>query len=129
VPIEFRSLSFQVGESQAKGDKKPVEKRPVKKSKKADKEPKQEDKDYFANLDFHILEGPTLCNEVDVNPGKGLSASEAASRLSRDGPNTFLGRRENYLKKLFFYVFGGFCSVLWIGRHHLLHLLAPLGQS
>jgi sodium/potassium-transporting ATPase subunit alpha len=128
VPIEFRSLSFQVGESQAKGDKKPVEKRPVKKRKKADKEPKQEDKDYFANLDFHILEGPTVCNEVDVNPGKGLSASEAASRLSRDGPNTFPGRRENYLKKLFFYVFGGFCSVLWIGVIIFFICWRPLGN-
>jgi hypothetical protein len=35
-----------------------------------------------------------------------------ASRLSRDSQNMFPGYCENYTKKLFFYIFGGFCSVL-----------------
>lgn len=126
VPIEFRSLSFQVGESQAKGDKIPI--RTVDKRKKAGKETKQEDKDYFANLHFHILEGFKVCNELDVNPGNGLSTSEVASRLLRDGPNMFPSRRENHLKTLFFYVFGGFCSVLWTGVIIIFICWRPLGN-
>jgi sodium/potassium-transporting ATPase subunit alpha len=126
VPIEFRSLSFQVEESQALDETKPRGK-PAK-PKKADKETKEEDKDYFANLDFHILEPVQVCNELNVIPKKGLSSSEAASRLSRDGPNTFPGRRENYLKKIFFYVFGGFCSVLWVGVIIFFICWRPLGD-
>lgn len=125
VPIEFRSLSFQVGESQAIGDKKPIK---PEKHVKVSKEGKDEDRDYFANLDFHILEGPIVCKELDVNPDHGLSASEAALRLSRDGANTFPGRRENYLKKLFFYIFGGFCSVLWVGVIIFFICWRPLGD-
>jgi sodium/potassium-transporting ATPase subunit alpha len=126
VPIEFRSLSFQVEESQALDETKPRGK-PAK-PKKADKDTKEEDKDYFANLDFHILEPVQVCNELNVIPEKGLSSSEAASRLSRDGPNTFPGRRENYLKKIFFYVFGGFCSVLWVGVIIFFICWRPLGD-
>ena len=120
VPIEFRSLSFQVGESQAKDEKKHYS--------KVDKDGKDDDKDYFAKLDFHLLEGPQICKQLDVNPDNGLSTSEAASRLSRDGANTFPGRRENYLKKLFFYVFGGFCSVLWVGVIIFFVCWRPLGD-
>lgn len=77
VPIEFRSLSFQVGESQAKGDKKPIVPKPErrwrlpKQKKKADKEPNQEDREYFANLDFHLVDGSKVCDEVNVSPERG----------------------------------------------------------
>jgi sodium/potassium-transporting ATPase subunit alpha len=120
VPIEFRSLSIEVGESQAKKEKKSRG--------KVDKDTNDDDKDYFAKMDFHLLEGSQVCKQLDVDPGSGLSTSEAASRLSRDGSNTFPGRRENYLKKLFFYIFGGFCSVLWIGVIIFFICWRPLGD-
>jgi sodium/potassium-transporting ATPase subunit alpha len=106
VPIEFRTLSFQVADSHTVEEKRYCG--------KVDKAEKDEDKDYFANLDFHILDGPKICQELGVDADKGLDASKAAGRLSRDRPNTFPSCRKNYFKKLFFYVFGGFCSVLWI---------------
>ncbi|KAF4631863.1 hypothetical protein G7Y89_g6261 [Cudoniella acicularis] len=120
VPIEFRSLSFQVGESQAENEKTHRG--------KVEEDAKNDDKDYFAKLDFHLLEGSQVCKELNVNPENGLSTSEATLRLSRDGPNTFPGRRENYLKKVFFYIFGGFCSVLWIGVIIFFICWQPLGD-
>jgi len=82
VPIEFRSLSFQVGESQAKEE--------TKHSGTTGKDGKDDDRDYFAKLDFHLLEGPQVCKQLDVKPDNGLLTTEAASRLCRDGANTLL---------------------------------------
>jgi len=121
VPIEFRTLSFEVSESQAVGDDK-------KYHDKGSIGQKDIDKDYFANLDFHLLDVPQICQNFEVSPDTGLDASTVAARLSRDGPNTFPGRRENYLKKLFWYVFGGFCSVLWVGVIIFFICWRPLGD-
>jgi sodium/potassium-transporting ATPase subunit alpha len=120
VPIGFRTLSFEVTESQAVEGKKH--------HRNTDKEETGDAKDYFTDLDFHLLDGPQICKQFDVSLDTGLDASEAAARLSRDGPNTFAGRRENYLKKLFFYVFGGFCSVLWVGVIIFFICWRPLGD-
>lgn len=118
VPIEFRTLSYQVGDSYAVDD--------IKHAKKAHKDEDKE-RDYFTNLDFHLLDGPAICQKLNVNSDNGLDTADATARLARDGPNTFSGRRENYFKKLFFYVFGGFCSILWVGVIIFFICWRPLG--
>ncbi|KAF3398055.1 Sodium/potassium-transporting ATPase subunit alpha-1 [Penicillium rolfsii] len=105
IPIEFRTLSIQVSESQAAP--KEILAEPPK-----EKLPNQ---DYFESLDFHLLSQDALCQQFNVDLRTGLSSSAAATRLARDGKNVIAQHRENYLKKLFFYVFGGFCSILWVG--------------
>lgn len=105
LPVEFRTLSIHVSESQNA----PKE---VPRDAQKEKHPHQ---DYFENLDFHILSPEKLCQEFNVDQRTGLTASSAATRLQRDGKNVIAHHRENYLKKIFFYVFGGFCSVLWVG--------------
>lgn len=104
-PIEFRTLSIQISESQ--NAPKQVVQEPPK-----EKLPNQ---DYFETLDFHSISPEKLCQEFNVDQRTGLSSSSAAQRLQRDGKNVIAHHRENYLKKIFFYVFGGFCSVLWVG--------------
>ena len=126
VPIEFRTLSFHVSESQAIQDV--DQSKHYAKKKKEKKGEKVEEKDYFANLDFHVLDSSKLFKELDVTPDQGLSTAEAVTRLSQNGKNTFPRHRENYLKKLFFYVFGGFCSVLWIGVIIFFICWRPLGD-
>lgn len=79
VPIEFRALSFQAADSQAIDEKKY--------RRKVDKKEKDEGKDYFANLDFHLLDGPQICKQLDVSPDK------RPSRL-RGSRSTFSGWRE-----------------------------------
>ncbi|KAJ5743873.1 hypothetical protein N7533_008743 [Penicillium manginii] len=104
-PIEFRTLSIQISESQ-NAPKQVVEEPPK------EKVPNQ---DYFETLDFHSIPSDKVCQEFNVDQRTGLSSSAAAQRLQRDGKNVIAHHRENYLKKIFFYVFGGFCSVLWVG--------------
>ncbi|KAJ5729258.1 uncharacterized protein N7483_003766 [Penicillium malachiteum] len=105
IPIEFRTLSIQISESQTRPKEiiadPPREKLP--------------NQDYFETLDFHTIPQDKVLQEFNVDPRFGLSAESAATRLQRDGRNVIAHHRENYFKKIFFYVFGGFCSVLWVG--------------
>lgn len=104
LPIEFRTISIQISESQN------APKEAIVQTKET-----QPHQDYFESLDFHIISTDGLCREFNVDQRTGLSSASAATRLQRDGKNVIAHNRENYLKKIFFYVFGGFCSVLWVG--------------
>lgn len=108
VPIEYRTLSIQVAESQAFAEDAADLKSTAAASKK-------DDQDYFANLSFHQLAVDQICQQLNVSFGQGLSEESATRRLERDGPNTLPRPKTNYAKKLFWYLFGGFCSVLWVG--------------
>lgn len=107
VPIEYRTLSIQVGESQAYGDDIA--------DLKGKETAKKDDHDYFANLNFHQLPVDQICQQLNVDHAQGLSKEAAARRLERDGHNTLPKPKTNYAMKLFWYLFGGFCSVLWVG--------------
>ncbi|GFP54967.1 hypothetical protein ACSS6W_002877 [Trichoderma asperelloides] len=105
VQIEYRTLSIHVSESrQVDSDNLPDI-----------KEKKDNKEEYFSNLTFHELEVDQLCQQLNVSQEMGLSESAAALRIQRDGKNTLPHPKPNYLKKLLMYVFGGFCSVLWVG--------------
>lgn len=136
IPIEFRTLSFEVSESQHKELKK-TKSRNQKREEKDEKKKRQKGKkveeeqdhgDYFSKLQFHLQDGSQVCEELDVRSDRGLGVDEAATRLSRDGKNIFPHRRENYLKKLLQYVFGGFCSILWVGVIIFFICWRPLGD-
>ncbi|KAH8196769.1 hypothetical protein TruAng_009061 [Truncatella angustata] len=105
VQIEYRTLSIHVSESRHYD---PDSSEDLKRSRK-------EADDYFANLTHHQITKEQICQQLNVAANQGLSDNAAATRLQRDGRNTLPQPRTNYLKKLFFYVFGGFCSVLWVG--------------
>lgn len=107
VPIEYRTLSIQVAESQAYADDLA--------DLKGKTVAKKDDQDYFANLNFHSLPADQLCQQLNVDRAQGLSEESAVRRLDRDGKNTLPRPQTNYAKKLFWYLFGGFCSVLWVG--------------
>jgi sodium/potassium-transporting ATPase subunit alpha len=105
LPIEFRTLSIQVSESQNA---------PKESISEPDKD-KHQHQDYFENLDYHIISPERLLQEFNVDQRTGLTSASAATRLQRDGKNVIAHHGENYWKKIFFYIFGGFCSVLWVG--------------
>ncbi|KAK4134266.1 calcium ATPase [Trichocladium antarcticum] len=75
----------------------------------------QDGQGYFASLNFHQLPVDQICQQLSVDRARGLSAEAAARRVERDGRNTLPKPKTNYWMKLFWYLFGGFCSVLWIG--------------
>jgi sodium/potassium-transporting ATPase subunit alpha len=111
VQIEYRTLSIHVSESRQVGpdssDKKPTSAEL--------KDKKQADEDYFASLTYHELSKDQVCQQLNVAEGQGLSDRAASVRLERDGKNVLPHPKTNYFKKVFWYVFGGFCSVLWVG--------------
>lgn len=100
IPIEFRTLSIHVTESMKvpQDDKKDMD-----------------DSEYFAAMDFHKLTSQEVTQRFNTSDTLGLENSAAENRLKRNGENVLAQRRSNYLFKVLGYVFGGFCSVLWIG--------------
>lgn len=142
IPIEFRTLSFQVANSQSVHDqstKKPPKqtvndthalektKRKKNKSQKSEDQRKQ-DADHFEKLEYHTLDVATVVQHLDSSQTLGLMSEDVAARLARDGKNALPRRRQNYLKKVFEYVFGGFCSVLWVGVIVFFICWRPLGD-
>ncbi|RCI08928.1 hypothetical protein L249_5115 [Ophiocordyceps polyrhachis-furcata BCC 54312] len=107
VQIEYRSLSMHVAEStRVNNDNVDVDKTVVNK----------DDHDaYFAGLTYHKLAPDALCQQLNVSRTAGLSEEAAARRLARDGRNALPRAKSNYPLQLAGYLFGGFCSVLWLG--------------
>ncbi|CAO3570758.1 unnamed protein product [Mortierella alpina] len=111
VPIEFRTLSIHVTETQRTGELKHKDA----KGKKKKEEDMSAETDFFSTVDFHKLTPAEISLRFNSNEALGLETTEASRRLQANGPNTLDTRKPNYAKKIFFYLFGGFCSVLWIG--------------
>ncbi|CAN6668768.1 calcium-transporting ATPase 1 [Trichomonascus vanleenenianus] len=70
---------------------------------------------YFDRLDFQTKEASDLCKAFNVDPSRGLENGVADTRKQRDGPNVLSVQKPKYIWKLLKYIFGGFCSILWIG--------------
>ncbi|KAK3196310.1 hypothetical protein K4F52_000691 [Lecanicillium sp. MT-2017a] len=105
LPLHYRTLSINVAESRQVETEETTDIKAVKK----------EDEDYFSHLNFHELNADQIYQQLNVHKHDGLSHDMAASRLQRDGKNTLPKPKTNYWKKILGYVFGGFCSVLWVG--------------
>ncbi|ORZ08155.1 hypothetical protein BCR42DRAFT_425340 [Absidia repens] len=76
---------------------------------------KMDDSEYFAAMDFHKLTNDEVVQRFNTSEKLGLDTSAAETRLQRNGANVFAHRSPNYIFKTLGYIFGGFCSVLWIG--------------
>ncbi|KAF9117309.1 hypothetical protein BGX30_005604, partial [Mortierella sp. GBA39] len=127
VPIEFRTLSMQVTETQ-RSNKTGDFKTSKGKNKNEDDDVAEPETDFFSTIDFHKLTNPEVSLRFNTNETLGLSQAEAQRRMSTDGPNTLDTRKPNYIKKALGYVFGGFCSVLWIGVITFFVCWAPILQ-
>ena len=125
IPIEFRTVSFQVSASQAKGDdlEKPSHRFSSKKPKKQDQLVSD-----FSKADEHMIEIETLLQRLRSSPLQGLSNEAAAKRLQEYGRNVLPTQRPSYIGKLLKYVFGGFCSILWVGVIIFFICWRPLGD-
>lgn len=141
VPIEFRTLSFQVSASKDVNDS--GEKRQQHPSRKTHSKlfglpfaVTKGKKDAgqvkpartFADADEHTIDIDTLYQRLRVSPAQGLSHDAAAKRLQEGGENVLPSRKPNYLKRLLGYIFGGFCSILWVGVIIFFICWRPLGD-
>ncbi|EGX95017.1 Na/K ATPase alpha 1 subunit, putative [Cordyceps militaris CM01] len=114
IQIEYRTLSINVAESRAIDTEETSA--DLKAAAAATGVAKDKaDQDYFAQLTYHHLSTDQITQQLNVSRRDGLSASMAAHRQQRDGLNTLPRAKTNYWKKVLGYVFGGFCSVLWVG--------------
>ncbi|OAA72196.1 ATPase, P-type, transmembrane domain protein [Cordyceps fumosorosea ARSEF 2679] len=112
IQIEYRTLSINVAESRAvETEQSSADDAKTAAGAKGDKA----DEDYFANLSYHQLSTDQITQQLNVSRTEGLSASAAGHRQQREGRNTLPKAKTNYWKKVLGYVFGGFCSVLWVG--------------
>lgn len=92
IPIEFRTLSFQISEAQQVSKEQEL--------KKVEDKRKRQDIDYFEKLTYHILSVDEVCQQLNVSPQFGLSSEAVNIRLQRDGKNAFPQPRPNYIRKL-----------------------------
>ncbi|KAF9317706.1 hypothetical protein BGZ91_005308 [Linnemannia elongata] len=127
VPIEFRTLSLQVTETQ-RSNKTGDFKTSKGKNKNKDDDVAEPETDFFSTIDFHKLTIPEVSLRFNTNETLGLSQAEAQRRLATNGHNTLDTRKPNYIKKGLGYVFGGFCSVLWVGVITFFVCWAPILQ-
>ena len=88
----------------------------------------QKGADYLAKLDYHRLPVEEVCQRFNVNNDLGLDQEAAKRRLERNGKNVFSKRKNTYYKKLLRYIFGDFCSILWIGVIIFFISWKPLGD-
>lgn len=77
--------------------------------------PEVDDSEYFNNLNYHRLTTEQIIKLLDTSYEIGLDTITAAKRLQQYGPNVLLQHSSNYVWKILGYVFGQFCSVLWVG--------------
>lgn len=88
----------------------------------------QKDVDYFASLDFHSIGAEELCQRLSVSPTVGLDNEAVRRRIDRNGKNVFAPAKRHYWKKILRYLFGDFCSILWIGVIVFMISWRPLGD-
>ncbi|EXJ76660.1 sodium/potassium-transporting ATPase subunit alpha [Cladophialophora psammophila CBS 110553] len=119
IPITYRTLSFQTSESKAISELGGEDK-----GKEDLRTPGHE----LAHADHHRISVERLCQRLGVSPTVGLSSDSAAKHLQEHGYNVLPQRRRNYAKTLAGYVFGGFCSILWVGVIIFFICWKPLGD-
>ncbi|GAA5838707.1 hypothetical protein JCM9279_003834 [Rhodotorula babjevae] len=116
IPVDFRTLSIQVTESRAAPK---ATFPPAKKSK---------DLDDLASLDWHALSPDEVAQRLGVAPQAGLDNQVVARRLSSDGRNVITPARVNWPRKIFFYFFSGFGSLLFVASVLCFIAWRPLGD-
>ncbi|KAG6872279.1 hypothetical protein C0995_011316 [Termitomyces sp. Mi166 len=108
LPIRFRTVSIQVTESHHSGK---LEDDVVQHSDKL----KDDVINFFDQLTFHNVSVKELCGMLDTAPDRGLDDIAAARNIQRDGKNTIAQAKPKYVRRLLGHIFGGFCSILWVG--------------
>ncbi|KAG6835830.1 hypothetical protein H0H93_014276 [Arthromyces matolae] len=70
---------------------------------------------FFEQLTFHTVSVQKLCGMFGITPDGGLDNVVAARNIQRDGKNVLVQAKPKYIWKLLKYIFGDFCSILWVG--------------
>ncbi|KAJ7713561.1 E1-E2 ATPase-domain-containing protein [Mycena metata] len=111
IPGDFRTLSIVVTETQEGGID-------YKKGNVKD----------LSEVTWHVLSAQEVCTRLGVSDTRGLDADIAARRLAKNGKNVISKPPRNLAKKIFFYIFGGFGSLLFVASIICFIAWRPLGD-
>ncbi|KAJ7062790.1 hypothetical protein C8F01DRAFT_1230384 [Mycena amicta] len=82
----------------------------------------------LAAVTWHTLSTQEVCNRLGVSAAVGLDSPIAARRLSTNGKNVISRPPRNLVRKIFFYIFGGFGSLLFAASIVCFIAWRPLGD-
>ncbi|KAF7300959.1 Calcium ATPase [Mycena indigotica] len=111
IPVDFRTLSIHVTETQ-----------------EAKEGARQGAVKELAEVTWHTLSTQDVCNRLGVSVAVGLDAPIAARRLATNGKNVISRPPRNLARKIFFYIFGGFGSLLFLASIICFIAWRPLGD-
>ncbi|BFZ56820.1 hypothetical protein PYCC9005_003868 [Savitreella phatthalungensis] len=117
LPIGFRTLSIHVEDTKEKNSSIPIASG---KAKHAAVE--------LTSLDWHRISIEEVAQRLDSSRTAGLTTETARSKLARDGKNKLTPVSKKWLQRIFWYVFGGFGSLLVTAAILTFISWKPLGQ-
>lgn len=82
----------------------------------------------IATLEWHSLSVDEVLVRQGVSPNAGLDTAMAARRLSSNGANQLSPTPKHWLRRVFFYFFGGFGSLLCVAGTIAIIAWKPLGN-
>ncbi|KAG6876008.1 hypothetical protein C0992_001424 [Termitomyces sp. T32_za158] len=110
LPIAFQTLSTQVSQHQRLG------------------RPQDDMANFFEKLTYHSVSVEELCAMLGTVVDRGLDNVIASCNIQQDGRNTITKKKPSYLWKIITYLFGGFCSILWVAVIIFFICWRPLGN-
>ncbi|KAJ7124432.1 hypothetical protein C8R44DRAFT_980707 [Mycena epipterygia] len=113
IPGDFRTLSVHVTETQEAGTD-------LSKGKGNARD--------LSAITWHTLSAAEICTRLGVSEKRGLDAAMAARRLAKNGKNVISRPPNNLARKIFFYIFGGFGSLLFVASIICFIAWRPLGD-
>ncbi|KAK0207339.1 hypothetical protein IW262DRAFT_1450882 [Armillaria fumosa] len=113
IPGEFRTLSINVDETKEGSTN-------TGKTKKIVKE--------IADLDWHELDTLEVLTRLGVSEKAGLDGPMISRRLAQNGKNVITPPPKNLPRRIFFYIFGGFGSLLFVASIICFLSWRPLGD-
>ncbi|KAL1647738.1 hypothetical protein SLS58_002539 [Diplodia intermedia] len=124
LPIQFRTLSFNVEHTQTKA----VEELELKQKEKAKSKKKLGAEFDYATVDWHKITTQDLCIRLSTSLQQGLSADGAARKLKEYGSNAPSPPPSTWFRRLVGYFFGGFGTILLTASILVFVAWKPLGD-